>query len=95
MTDSPKKKGKVLRCSFCDKSQDEVVKLIAGPNVFICNECISLCGELITEEFPEDYEKKPLPKPKELYEALNEYVIGQDLAKKTLSVAVYNHYKRL
>ena len=95
MTDSPKKKGKVLRCSFCDKSQDEVLKLIAGPSVYICNECIHLCGELITEEFAEEYQKKPLPKPKELFEALNEYVIGQELAKKTLSVAVYNHYKRL
>lgn len=95
MTDTPKKKGKVLRCSFCDKSQDEVQKLIAGPNVYICNECIALCGELITDEMVEDHTKKPLPKPKALFEALNEYVIGQDLAKKTLSVAVYNHYKRL
>lgn len=95
MTDSPKKKGKVLRCSFCDKSQEEVLKLIAGPSVYICNECINLCGDLLVEEFAEEYQKKPLPKPKELYEALNEYVIGQDLAKKTLSVAVYNHYKRL
>lgn len=95
MTDSSKKKGKVLRCSFCDKSQDEVIKLIAGPKAYICNECIHLCDELIAEEFKEEYQKKPLPKPKELFDALNEYVIGQDLAKKTLSVAVYNHYKRL
>ncbi len=89
------KPTKLLVCSFCGKTQDEVKKLIAGPKVYICNECIHLCEELIEEEFSQEFEQKPLPKPKELYNALDEYVIGQEQAKKILSVAVYNHYKRL
>lgn len=95
MTEKNNKTGKVLHCSFCGKTQNEVRKLIAGPKVFICDECIELCNELVIEEFNEELDKKPLPKPKELFESLNEYVIGQERAKKVLSVAVYNHYKRL
>ncbi len=86
-----------LRCSFCGKSQQEVRRLIAGPEVFICNECVSLCNEIILEELPEvwDIGDYDLPKPTEIYEVLNSYVIGQDEAKKSLAVAVYNHYKRI
>lgn len=86
-----------LKCSFCGKSQRQVKKLIAGPGVYICDECIDLCNEIIEQEFqPEtDLKLKDLPKPKEIYETLNDYVIGQELAKKILSVAVYNHYKRI
>lgn len=84
-------------CSFCGKYHDEVQKIIAGPNVFICNECISMCSEIIEEQefdtLSEEFEH--LPKPKEIYKMLNDYVIGQDDVKKLLSVAVYNHYKRL
>ena len=87
-----------LCCSFCGKSQKEVKKLIAGPSVYICDECISLCNDIIAEEVERD-DKAPalqsVPKPKELRKTLDEYVIGQDQAKKVLSVAVYNHYKRL
>ncbi|NBG87432.1 ATP-dependent Clp protease ATP-binding subunit ClpX [Isachenkonia alkalipeptolytica] len=88
---------KQLKCSFCGKSQDQVKRLIAGPNVYICDECIDLCQEIIQEEFEEheEMEAKDLPKPKEIKEILGEYVIGQDDAKKTLAVAVYNHYKRV
>ena len=88
---------KVLYCSFCGKSQHEVKKLIAGPSVFICDECIDLCNEIIEEELAEPAEFKwdSLPKPREIYEFLDAYVIGQDKAKKALSVAVYNHYKRV
>ena len=88
---------KQLKCSFCGKSQDQVKRLIAGPNVYICDECIDLCQEIIQEEFEEheEMEAKDLPKPKEIKEILDEYVIGQDDAKKTLAVAVYNHYKRV
>ncbi|UCC56618.1 MAG: ATP-dependent Clp protease ATP-binding subunit ClpX [Gammaproteobacteria bacterium] len=89
--------GKLLYCSFCGKSQHEVRKLIAGPSVFVCDECVELCNDIIREEMQEktsgDGDK--LPKPQEINEVLNEYVIGQDRAKKVLSVAVYNHYKRL
>ena len=92
------KEGK-LYCSFCGKSQKEVKKLIAGPTVYICNECIELCNEIIAEEdAKEDSLKKsysPLPSPPQIKEFLDEYVIGQDRAKKVLSVAVYNHYKRV
>lgn len=89
---------KQLRCSFCNKSQDQVRKLIAGPNVYICDECIELCSEIIEEEFQEFKEEQDLsnlPKPIEIKTFLDEYVIKQDSAKKALSVAVYNHYKRI
>ncbi len=89
---------KQLRCSFCHKTQDQVRKLIAGPNVYICDECIELCAEIIEEEF-QDYkevgELENVPKPIEIKAFLDEYVIGQEDAKKTLAVAVYNHYKRI
>jgi ATP-dependent Clp protease ATP-binding subunit ClpX len=89
--------GDLLKCSFCGKSQKQVKKLIAGPGVYICDECIDLCNEIIEEEFAESPEIIPgdLPKPREIYDFLNDYVIGQDGAKKTLAVAVYNHYKRI
>ncbi|HSK23127.1 MAG TPA: ATP-dependent Clp protease ATP-binding subunit ClpX [Egicoccus sp.] len=87
----------LLKCSFCGKSQKQVKKLIAGPSVYICDECIDLCNEIIEEELaePADLALDELPKPKEIYSFLNEYVVGQDAAKKTLAVAVYNHYKRI
>jgi len=94
---SNSKDEKLLYCSFCGKSQHEVRKLIAGPSVFICDECVDLCNDIIREEINEkgeDSESK-LPIPQEIYHVLDEYVIGQDRAKKVLSVAVYNHYKRL
>src|SRR5690242_17370113 len=86
-----------LLCSFCGKSQKQVKKLIAGPGVCICDECIDLCNEIIDEELSQSSEVKfdELPKPREIYDFLNDYVIGQDHAKKILSVAVYNHYKRV
>ncbi len=87
-----------LNCSFCGKSQDEVKKLIAGPMVYICDECIELCNEIIQEEAKKerfDYIKTSIPKPHEIRKLLDDYVIGQDHAKKVLSVAVYNHYKRI
>ncbi len=86
-----------LKCSFCGKSQRQVKKLIAGPGVYICDECIDLCNEIIEEELESEVEVKleELPKPKDIYKILNEYVIGQEEAKKILSVAVYNHYKRI
>ena len=89
--------GDLLKCSFCGKSQKQVKKLIAGPGVYICDECIDLCNEIIEEELAEPTEFKwdSLPKPREIYEFLDAYVIGQDNAKKALSVAVYNHYKRV
>jgi ATP-dependent Clp protease ATP-binding subunit ClpX len=87
----------LLKCSFCGKSQKQVKKLIAGPGVYICDECIDLCNEIIEEELaePSDLHLDELPKPKEIYAFLNDYVVGQDAAKKILSVAVYNHYKRI
>jgi ATP-dependent Clp protease ATP-binding subunit ClpX len=87
----------LLKCSFCGKSQKQVKKLIAGPGVYICDECIDLCNEIIEEELSEasDLKLEELPKPQEIYTFLADYVIGQDLAKKVLSVAVYNHYKRI
>jgi ATP-dependent Clp protease ATP-binding subunit ClpX len=89
--------GELLKCSFCGKSQKQVKKLIAGPGVYICDECIDLCNEIIEEELSETTELKfdELPKPREIYTFLNDYVVGQDAAKKILSVAVYNHYKRI
>jgi len=95
--DSGKKEGKLLYCSFCGKSQHEVRKLIAGPSVFICDECVDLCSDIITEELQDkdDSEKKSLPIPREINDFLDDYVIDQDPAKKVLSVAVYNHYKRM
>jgi ATP-dependent Clp protease ATP-binding subunit ClpX len=89
--------GDLLKCSFCGKSQKQVKKLIAGPGVYICDECIDLCNEIIEEELSEssDLRWDDLPKPKEIFDFLDSYVIGQDSAKRTLSVAVYNHYKRI
>ena len=89
--------GDLLKCSFCGKSQKQVKKLIAGPGVYICDECIDLCNEIIEEELSEssDLQFEELPKPREIYQFLDNYVIGQDVAKKALSVAVYNHYKRI
>ncbi len=86
-----------LKCSFCGKSQRQVRKLIAGPGVYICDECIDLCNEIIDEELSEEVQLKleDLPKPREIYEILQDFVIGQDVAKRILSVAVYNHYKRI
>lgn len=102
----PKHDDSRLKCSFCGKSQDQVKKLIAGPEVYICDECVELCNEILDEEFMESKEKeggktennkeeKPIPKPHEIKAYLDQYIIGQDDAKKVLSVAVYNHYKRL
>jgi ATP-dependent Clp protease ATP-binding subunit ClpX len=89
--------GELLKCSFCGKSQKQVKKLIAGPGVYICDECIDLCNEIIEEELSETAELRfdELPKPREIYDFLNDYIIGQEHAKKILSVAVYNHYKRI
>jgi ATP-dependent Clp protease ATP-binding subunit ClpX len=89
--------GKILYCSFCGKSQHEVRKLIAGPSVFICDECVELCNDIIREELEEKAAsgRNQLPKPKEIMETLDQYVVGQTRAKKALAVAVYNHYKRM
>lgn len=89
--------NETVRCSFCGKSQEEVRKIVAGPGVYICNECIDLCKEIIDEEFLDEDVREfiDVPKPKEILAILNEYVIGQDRAKKALAVAVYNHYKRV
>ena len=88
-----------LKCSFCGKSQEQVRKLIAGPGVYICDECIELCNEIIEEELyknvDENLRLRNIPKPKEINHILNQYVIGQERAKKALAVAVYNHYKRV
>jgi len=90
---------KLLYCSFCGKSQHEVRKLIAGPSVFVCDECVELCNDIIREEVQEEKNaasaRKKFPTPREIHQILDEYVIGQSDAKKVLSVAVYNHYKRI
>ncbi len=100
----PKHDDSKLKCSFCGKSQDQVKKLIAGPDVYICDECVELCNEILDEEFfegkdkegiEESKEEKPIPKPHEIKAYLDQYIVGQDDAKKVLAVAVYNHYKRL
>ena len=100
----PKHDDSKLKCSFCGKSQDQVKKLIAGPDVYICDECVELCNEILDEEFFEGKDKegteiskdeKPIPKPHEIKAYLDQYIVGQDDAKKVLAVAVYNHYKRL
>ena len=89
--------GELLKCSFCGKSQKQVKKLIAGPGVYICDECIDLCNEIIEEELAEtsDVSLGELPSPREIYQFLNDYIVGQDTAKRILAVAVYNHYKRI
>ena len=87
--------GRVLYCSFCGKSEHEVRKLIAGPSVFICDECVELCNDIIREELQAKPVNQGLPKPQEIKAVLDEYVIGQEAAKKILAVAVYNHYKRI
>ncbi|MFT5223719.1 MAG: ATP-dependent Clp protease ATP-binding subunit ClpX, partial [Glaciecola sp.] len=89
--------GELLKCSFCGKSQKQVKKLIAGPGVYICDECIDLCNEIIEEELSEPAELglDDLPRPADIRHFLDDYVVGQDAAKKALSVAVYNHYKRI
>jgi len=93
----PTDSNEQLLCSFCGKSQRQVKKLIAGPGVYICDECIDLCNEIIDEELtaPSSLDLENLPRPTEIYGALNEYVVSQEEAKRSLSVAVYNHYKRV
>ncbi len=96
MADRKRKTGKDLNCSFCGKSQDEVQRLIAGPEVYICNECIALCDDILkNDNRKEELDASDIPLPQEIKVALDDYVIGQDDAKKILSVAVYNHYKRI
>ena len=99
MADGKKSKDKLLYCSFCGKNQDEVRKLIAGPSVYICDDCVNLCTDIISNEFQDEDEvgddNEKLPVPKEIRAHLDDYVIGQDRAKMVLAVAVYNHYKRL
>ena len=87
----------LIRCSFCGKTQDQVKKIIAGPDVYICDECVNLCQEIVLEELGDDVEIdiSEILKPAEIKEILDTYVIGQDEAKKTLAVSVYNHYKRI
>src|SRR3982075_443593 len=93
----PREGNGTLRCSFCGKSQNDVRKLIAGPTVYICDECIELCNDIIAEEWEEEKsrELRSLPKPAEIKTILDQYVVGQERAKKVLAVAVHNHYKRI
>src|SRR5207237_286879 len=93
----PREGNGTLRCSFCGKSQNDVRKLIAGPTVYICDECIELCNDIIAEEWEEEKsrELRSLPKPSEIKTVLDQYVVGQERAKKVLAVAVHNHYKRI
>ena len=85
-----------IKCSFCGKSQDEVSRIIAGPGVYICSDCIELCKDIIDDDYPEEPEElKDLPKPKDIVDVLDQYVVGQADAKRALAVAVYNHYKRI
>ena len=97
MFDNEEEQSGNISCSFCGKSQDQVKKIVAGPGVYICNECIDLCKEIMDEEFSKQVYagETEVLKPQEIRSILNEYIIGQDAAKKALSVAVYNHYKRL
>jgi len=96
MAEKKKRTGKDLNCSFCGKSQDEVLRLIAGPEVYICNECIALCDDILkNDNRKEEMDSSDIPLPQEIKAALDDYVVGQDDAKKILSVAVYNHYKRI
>ncbi|PKN40980.1 MAG: ATP-dependent Clp protease ATP-binding subunit ClpX [Deltaproteobacteria bacterium HGW-Deltaproteobacteria-18] len=96
MAERKKRTGKDLTCSFCGKGQDEVLRLIAGPDVYICNECIALCDDILkNDNRKEDLDSSDIPLPQEIKAALDDYVVGQDDAKKILSVAVYNHYKRI
>ncbi len=97
MVQGDRKKGSFLKCSFCGKTQNQVKKLIAGPGVYVCNECIDLCNEIIVEELKDekDVSFENLPRPEQIFSDLNDYVVGQQRAKKVLSVAVYNHYKRV
>ncbi len=86
----------MIKCSFCGRGQDEVAKLVAGPSVYICNECIRLCNDILEEEMVDEATLDPkFPKPREIKDDLDDYVIGQDDAKISLAVAVYNHYKRI
>jgi len=94
---SGKSSGRLV-CSFCGKTQDEVRKLVAGPGVYICDECVDLCNDILSEELDEPSSRSarlPVPTPKKIKETLDEYIIGQEYAKKVLSVAVHNHYKRI
>ena len=91
--------GKNIKCSFCGKGQNEVKRLIAGPGVYICNECVDLCNDILGEEMfetgSEEYIPETIPSPKAIKEYMDQYIVGQEKAKIALSVAVYNHYKRL
>jgi ATP-dependent Clp protease ATP-binding subunit ClpX len=97
MTKPTDDRGQQIKCSFCGKSQGQVKKLVAGPGVYICNECIDLCSEIVEEDIQVQIQEEfaEIPKPREIKAILDDYVIGQEKAKRALSVAVYNHYKRI